>query len=229
MATRKSRSNVIRFLPVDPRPCDQIPGGAVLGKVGCPSFEEPIGWIVRSPGEIPPGESTFTKPPVAWHFLPTCGIEPVLSGFTDQGALQNAVRQQYGGFYDRLPRNSRKRVATGDDCEIDGMILKWCGMIDFWDEHELSDDYSVTNDVLDDCDSADYWTREWYGGGPGLSGVWYDVYTLNPSLFIRQVRMKSQALLAEKLAKPPPPPKRRRSSKPKKTAPEELPPAHTDT
>jgi hypothetical protein len=224
MAKKNSRqSKAIRFLPVNTRPCDQIPGGAVLGKAECPSFEEPIGWIVRSPVE-----SSHTKPSAVWHFLPTCGIEPVLSDFTDQGSLQNAVRQQYSGFYDRLPRNSRKRVATGDDCKIDGMILKWCGMIDFWDEHELSDDYSVTNDVLDECDSSDHWTREWYGGGPGLSGVWYDVYTLNPALFIRQVRMRSQALLAEKLAKPPPPPKRRRTSRAKKTLQDSIPHAPTD-
>lgn len=230
MGTSPSRSTAITFLPVEAHSCVQIPGGTVLGKVVCPSFEEPIGWIVRSPGEIPPGEPTSTKHPMVWHFLPTCGIEPALSGFTDQGALHNAVRQQYRGFYDRLPRSSRKRVATGDDSEIDGMILDWCGITGLWDEHDLSDDYSVANDVLDDCHSADYWTREWYGGGPGLSGVWYEVYTPNPALFIRQVRMKVQALLAEKLAKPPPPPpKRRRYSKKKKNIQEDPPPAHTDT
>lgn len=223
MKTSKSRrSSVIRFLPFDVRPCEQIPGGAVLGQVGCPSFEEPIGWIVQSPGVIKTGGPSPTKPPKVWHFLPTCEIEPVLSDFSDQGALQTAVRQQYSGFYDRLPRKSRKRVATGDDCEIDGMILKWCGLLDFWDDHDLSADYSVTNDVLADCDSADYSTREWYSGGPGLSGVWYQVYTMNPALLIRQVRMKTKELLAMKLAKPPPPPpKRRRSSKAKKNAQEE--------
>jgi hypothetical protein len=218
MGTKKSRSpDVIRFLPVERRPCEKIPGGTVLGQVGCPSFEEPIGWIVQSPGVIKTGEPLPTQPPKAWHFLPTCGIEPTLNDFTDQGALQNAVRQQYRGFYDRLPRKSRKRVATGDDCEIDGMILEWCGMVDFWDEHELDYDYSVRNDVLDYCDSADYWTRDWYGGGPGLSGVWYNVYTLNPALFIRQVRMRTIELLTMKLAKPPPSQRKRRgSSKTKK-------------
>ena len=223
MGTKKSRSpNVIRFLPVERRPCEKIPGGTVLGRVGCPSFEEPIGWIVQGPGESKIGEPLPTKAPKAWHFLPTCGIELILNDFTDQGALQNAVRQQYHGFYDRLPRKSRKRVATGDDCEIDGMILKWCGLLDFWDDHDLFADYSVTNDVLAACDSADCWTREWYGGGPGLSGFWYHVYTMNPALLIRQVRMRTIELLAMKLAKPPPPPpKRRQSSKARKTAPEE--------
>lgn len=216
MRTINSRHNAISFLPVDPKPCDRITGGTIFGKVGCLSFGEPIGWIVRSSIEIPLGDPSFAKPPVAWHFLPTCGIEPVLSGCTDQGALQNAVRKQYRGFYDRLSGNSRKRVATGDDCEVDEMILKWCGVSDFWDEHSLSEDYSVIKDVLDSCDSADYSTREWYGGGPGLSGVWYSVYTMNPALFIREVRMKSEELFAEKLAKPLPAPSRksRRSSKP---------------
>jgi hypothetical protein len=208
---------VIHFVPVDARPCDQVPGGTVLGKVGCPSFEEPIGWIIQSTRVLENGDAPPQKLAKIWHFLPTCEIETSLRDFKDQGSLQNAVREQYSRFYDRLPRTSRKRVATGDDCEIDGMILEWCGLSDFWDDHNLFDDYSVTNDVLDYCDSAIFWSRDWYGGGPGLSGVWYDVYTLNPALFIRQVRMKTIELLAMKLAKPPPQPRKRRgSSKTKK-------------
>lgn len=220
MTNKKSKSrlsSVIRFLPVDVRPCELIPGGTVLGEVTCPSFEEPIGWIVQSTVVPETGDAPSSKLSKVWYFLPTCGIEPRLSDYSDQGALYTAIRQQYSRYYDRLPRTSRKRVATGDDCEIDGMILEWCGMIDFWDEHELDYDYSVRNDVLDYCDSADYWTRDWYGGGPGLSGVWYNVYTLNPALFIRQVRMRTLELLAMKLAKPPPSPRKRRgSSKTKK-------------
>lgn len=210
-------SSVILFVPVDARPCEQISGGNILGQVRCPSFEEPIGWIIQSPGVLENGETPSQKPSKVWHFLPTCEIEPSLRDYRDQGSLQIAVRQQYSDFYDRLPHTSRKRVATGDDCEIDGMILEWCGLHNFWDDHNLFDDYSVANDVLWDCDSADHWSREWYGGGPGLSGIWYHVYTLNPALFIRQVRMKTAELLAVKLAKPPPQPRKRRSpSKTKK-------------
>lgn len=229
MGTGKSRrSSLIRILPVEAHPCVQIPGGMVLGKVVCPSFEEPIGWIVRSAGNIPEDAPSPLKPYEDWTFLPTCGIEPVLSGFANQGALQFAVRQQYRRMYDRMPGTRRRLVAKGDDCEIDSMILKWCGIDGFWDDNNLSDDYSVFGDVLPDCNNSDYWTREWYGGGPGLSGVWYYVFTENPSLFIREVRKITEALLAKKLAKPPPPPKRRRAPKAKKNPVEEKSPATTD-
>jgi hypothetical protein len=217
------RSREIRFLPVDARPCDQIPGGTILGKAESPLLEEPIGWIVRSPAEIPSGEPP-AKPSVVWHFLPTCGVDPAFSDFKDQGALQTAVRREYCGIYDRRPCKHRRQIAKGDDCEIESMVLEWCGLVDVWNDNELCDDYSVITDVLPDCLSIVYWSREWEGGGPGLSGYKYYVETEDPNLSVREIRKITEALLAEKRTKPPappPPPKRRRSSK-AKNKPSEL-------
>ena len=57
MTTKKPSANgVIRFSRVASRQCERITGGTVVAKADCPVFEEPIGWVVRSPGYNPPGE-----------------------------------------------------------------------------------------------------------------------------------------------------------------------------
>lgn len=213
MATNESkRTGSIRFLPVSARPCEAIPGGTVLGKMVCPSFDEPIGWIVRSPAETTDGSETATSAGL-WHFVPTCGIDPTLRDYSDQGSLQTAVRRQYRGIYDRMPYERTRLIAKGDDCEIGSMILEWCGLVDLWDDNELDSDYSVIRDLLIFCSSADYRKRVSEDGGPGLSGVWYRVYTASPSLFVREARKLAGLLLEEKRAKTPPPPKIRLSRK----------------
>ena len=222
MTTKKPSPNgVIRFSRVASRPCERIPGGTVVAKADCPVFEEPIGWVVRSTGYNPPGELKFSSE--EWHFVPTCGIEPVLGGLRDESEVWTAVRNQYRGIYDLRPGNHDRRIASGDDCEVDGMLLDWCKLDDLWWDHGLSADHSVIGDVVDYCPSAHYFDRHWYGGGPGLSGTWYKVYTPNPSLFQREFRKRLEVIIAEKLAKPPPKPKR--SAKARKAKTEETPPA----
>ncbi|MCF7675300.1 MAG: hypothetical protein K9M97_08135 [Akkermansiaceae bacterium] len=206
MSTKKPRATgTINFLPVEPRPCERIIGGIVVGKAVAPTLEEPIGWIVSCPTDQQQDEPPKAGELRFWHFPPTCGIEPTLSGFAGQGPLQIAVREQYRGIYDRMPYKHRRQIAKGDDCEIGDMVLEWCGLSRFWEEHELWDDYSVIWDVLLDCRSIVSWSREWEGG-PGLSGDMYYVETEDPTLSIREIRKITEALLAEKRAKPPPPP-----------------------
>ena len=207
--------NVIRMTSVDASPCEQIPDGVILGKIECPWFEEPIGWMVQGPEPIPIGKRTRKKPRMLWSFLPTCGLETTLSGYRSERTLLAAVRKQYRRIYDREPCEQRKLFARGDDCQIESLIMEKCGLHDIWSDNDLTDDYSFFHDVLWDCDSAYCRDREWEGGGPGLSGVWYYVYSDNPSRFIREARLIIERLLAEKKAKPlppPPPPKRSRAT-----------------
>ena len=148
--------------------------------------------------------------------MPTCGIEPVLGGLRDESEAWTAVRNQYRGIYDLRPGNHDRRIASGDDCEVGGMLLDWCKLDDIWLDHDLSAEHNVIGDVVDDCPSAHYIDRQWYGGGPGLSGTWYKVYTSNPSLFQREFRKRVEELVAAKLARSSESKKRRNRSKAQK-------------
>lgn len=207
--------NVIRMSPVEARPCEHLPGATVFAKVSCPWFEEPIGWIVVA-SEIPSGKRRRRKSRETWSFLPTCSLEPAIHSHKNTRTLLTAVRKQYRGIYDRPERKRRPFFAHGDGCEIGSAVLDACGLGDAWWDNRLGDDYSVLEDLVHDCPSAEAWDKVWEDGGPGLRGVWYRVHAENPSRFIREARLLTEKLIAEKKAKPPPPPpvpKRSRATK----------------
>ena len=88
-------------------------------------------------------------------------------------------------------------VVSADDDMIESEILDWSGCTDLWEEHELSDDFTVINDVVEMCDSAFIDAEEWDGGAPGRSGTWYVVRTDNPDKLKGQIRSRIEELIEE--------------------------------
>ena len=216
MKARNSRATgKISFLPVAPRPCDRVIDGTVVAKVVVPALEEPIGWIVSSPaGEGPDGPPKPTEAKL-WHFVPACGIEPILSTGTRQIALYDAVRGQCQRLCNLLgpDRPTWRTIASADDCEIENRILEWSGMMKIWVDGELDYRFSFWKDVLKWCNHFDFKSREWEGGGPGLSGIWFKVLTNNPRALKQEIADGVKELIARPPPPPPPPKVRRKPAK----------------
>ena len=88
-------------------------------------------------------------------------------------------------------------VASADDDMIGGVILLWSGCGDVWDEHELDDEFSVLDDVLETCRHASVDSEVWEEGMPGQSGTWYTVHTDDPDALKREIRARVKGLIAE--------------------------------
>lgn len=86
-------------------------------------------------------------------------------------------------------------------------------MLDTWVEADFDLRFSFWKDVLKWCDHFDYESREWEGGGPGLSGVWFKVRTNNPKALKQEIADLVKELASRPPPPPPPPKKRRKSAK----------------
>jgi hypothetical protein len=92
----------------------------------------------------------------------------------------------------------RKKVASADDDVIAEEILEWSGCEELWNEHELDEEFSVVEDVLERCMAAEVNTRNWDGGAPGRSGVWHTVWTTDPDALKTEIRARIEALIASR-------------------------------
>jgi hypothetical protein len=192
-----------------------VVGGTVVAKVVVHALEDPIGWIVSSPADVTPDEPPKAAEAKLWHFVPARGIVPILSGGTRQIALYDAVRGQCERICNLLApdRPNWRTIASGDDRDIENRVLEWCGMMEAWVGGGLDERFSFWSDVLEMCDHFDSESREWEGGGPGLSGVWFKVRTNNPKALKQEIADLIKELASRPPPPPPPPKKRRRTAK----------------
>lgn len=85
-------------------------------------------------------------------------------------------------------------IRSGDDT-VDGEILQWSGMWEFWEANEkVLGEYSIINDVLEHCSSVDIDQEEWDGGAPGQSGVTFVISTNDPNALRADIRRTLQDL-----------------------------------
>lgn len=217
MSPNKSRGKcAISFLPVAPRPCERVIGGTVVAKAVVPALEDPIGWIVSSPAYDTPDGPPKAAEAKLWHFVPARGIEPILSAGTRQVALYDAVRGQCQRICNLMAANrpTWRTIASADDCDIENLVLEWCGMADAWELDGLGDRFSFWSDVLVMCDHFDSESREWDGGCPCRSGIWFKARTNNPIALKQEIADLIKELASRPLPPPPPPKKRRKSARP---------------
>lgn len=79
-------------------------------------------------------------------------------------------------------------IRAGDDT-VDGEVLAWAGMWDFWQANEeVLGKYSVINDVLERCSLVDIDREVWDGGAPGQSGVTFVISTTAPKDLREEIR-----------------------------------------
>lgn len=105
-----------------------------------------------------------------WHLVPEDPTEPMPT--TEMPALMRygIFKESYGEAHRvKLPR--WKKLASGDDCEISGMVMDWAGVEIDWDGHAYWGNFSFENHLFDRCKHLDYDCEEWSGSAPGLSGI----------------------------------------------------------
>lgn len=87
-------------------------------------------------------------------------------------------------------------VACADDDAIEGEILRWAGLTDYWDQHaDRLVNFGVIHDVLEYCTGVIIERREWDGHSPGRSGVWHTIYAANFEHVKAEMRRLIDALL----------------------------------
>lgn len=96
--------------------------------------------------------------------------------------------------------NPTCEIAAGDEDVIEGMVLRWAGLSEDWDELGLGDEYAFLSDVLEACLLADVDSREWDAGAPGRSGVWFVVSTTDPEGLRTEIHERVRALALESVA-----------------------------
>ena len=176
-----NRNSAIRFREVEPSPCQDIPGGTVTEQVVVPWLGNPIGVIVSRPSEKPPDALSWGRVRTLWYFVPADSNDVIIQCDTILEDIHIRVQDHYRRVYDNRNAPRGNFIASGDDCEIEGLVMEWAGLTDPWEESGLGERHSFWKDVLWPCASVKIKTREWEGGGPGLSGTWYRVRTMNPS------------------------------------------------
>lgn len=90
------------------------------------------------------------------------------------------------------------QIASADDDMIAGEMLEWSGYSELWDEHELGDDYSFVDDVLELCENVFIETEEWDADSPGMSGNWYTITTADPDKLKVEILARIEELIAER-------------------------------
>jgi hypothetical protein len=98
----------------------------------------------------------------------------------------------------RVPR--LHLIADEDDSEIEFAVANWAGVWDEWCENDgLTRNLRFIHDVVEKCGvPVSVRKKSWGGWYPGLSGVWYKVYTTDPNALKEAVKAKVAELLLAK-------------------------------
>jgi len=190
-----NRNSAIRFREIEPYPSEDIAGGTVVEKVMVPWLEEPIGVIISRPSDKPPDAFSWGRVRTLWYFIPAYTGEPRLQSDTIIEDIHIRVRDYFRRIYDNRNAPRGTFVASADDCDIESEVIEWAGLTERWEESGMGDRQSFWRDVLWPCSEVIIKTNEWEGGGPGLSGTWYTVRTLNPSKLREEIAVWFEILV----------------------------------
>jgi hypothetical protein len=209
--------SAIYFKSVEPVPCEFIPGGTIQERAFVSWEEDPIGTIVSRLSDKPPDPLSWGRVRTLWYFVPWGKDYPTVKCDTIVQALRKEVQNCYRGIFDLRNAPRGTRIASGDECEVETLVLKWSGMMDTWNAWEYADDHSFYREVLRYCPSVILKSKEWEGGGPGLSDTWFSVRGRNPAKLREEIASGIQNLMIEESKPPAKKPKSpRRAGKPRK-------------
>lgn len=192
-----NHNSAIHFREIGATPSQHIPGGTVVEQVVVPWLENPIGVIISKLSDNPPDVLSWGRVRTLWYFIPATRETPLLECDTILEEMHVRVRDFYRKIFDKRNAPRGSFIASGDDCEIEGKVIEWAGLTDQWEELGLGERHSFWKDVLWPCTSVRIKTQEWEGGGPGLSGVWYSVRTMDAKKLREEIAEWFQ-LLVEK-------------------------------
>jgi hypothetical protein len=190
-----NRNSAIRFRELEAAPYRHIPGGTVVEHAVVPWLENPIGVIVSKPSDKPPDPLSWGRVRTLWYFIPRNHETPMLECDTILEEMHIRVHDFYRGVFDNRNAPRGTLIASGDDCEIEGMVIAWADLTDQWEESGLGERYSFWKDVLWPCKSVRIKTQEWEGGGPGLSGTWFTVRSMDPDQLLDEISEWFQILI----------------------------------
>jgi len=182
-----NRNSAIRFLKIDPLPSEIIPGGTIVEEVVVPWIGQPIGTIVNRPSDKPPDPFSRGRVRTLWYFISAGSVTPSMVCDTLLEDIHIRVRDSYRRIYDHRNAPRGSFIASGDDDEIVDKVIEWAGLSEKWVENDLYERHDFWREVLMECYNVQVKTREWEGGGPGLSGVWYSVRSMNPSELRKEI------------------------------------------
>lgn len=198
---RNGSLSAIHFHPLQPAPSAEIPGGTIMEEVRVPWLDEPIGTIVSRPSDQPPDSLSRGRIRTLWFFVPADPGSTIIKCDTVREALHLMIRDRFHGIFDLKNQPRGSQIASGDEDEIEALVLDWAGQFDAWNGADLSADHSVIRDVLRVCPSAIIRKQAREGGGPGLSGTWYSVRARNKE----QLRTEIAEVVQSLVQKQPPP------------------------
>lgn len=178
MSNDRYRS-LIRFRQVTPYPSPKIKGGTVVEVVYVEGDDAPIATIVHKVSDKPPDPSSGGRSRVYWHLVPEDPTEPMRTTEMPAPMRYGIFKESYGEAH-RVKLPKWKKIASGDDCEISGMVMDWAGVEIDWDGHAYWGNFSFEDHLFDRCKHLDYDCKEWGGSAPGLSGIWYTVRSDDP-------------------------------------------------
>ena len=171
--------SAISFRKIDPIPSQIIPGGTVVEIARVRWIDGPIGTIVSRPSDKPPDPMSGGRVRTLWYFIPTNATAPTIESDTVRDVLHILIQSAYRGIYDKRNAPRGTFIASGDDYEIVGNVIAWAGLSERWNENDLCDRHDFWREVLMECDNVVVKSKNWEGGGPGLSDVWFSVRSMN--------------------------------------------------
>jgi hypothetical protein len=179
--------SAIRFRKLDPIPSEIIPGGTVVEEAHVPWVDGPIGNVVRLPTDDPPHCPWWGPTRTLWYFIPTGATAPTVECDTIPESIHSLTKEAYRGIYDSRNAPRGTFIASGDDYEIVGNVIAWAGLSERWSENDLCDRHDFWREVLMECDNVVVKSKNWEGGGPGLSDVWFSVRSMNAKELRREI------------------------------------------
>jgi hypothetical protein len=171
--------SAISFRKINPIPSEIIPGGTVVEEAHVPWIDGSIGTVVRLPTDDPPHCPWWGPTRTLWYFIPTNSTAPTVECDTIPEGLHSLINEAYRGIYDNRNTPRGTFIASGDDYEIVGNVIAWAGLSERWSENNLCDRHDFWREVLMECDNVVVKSKNWEGGGPGLSDVWFIVRSMN--------------------------------------------------
>jgi hypothetical protein len=155
------------------------PGGTVVEEAHVPWIDGSIGTVVRLPTDDPPHCPWWGPTRTLWYFIPTNSTAPTVECDNIPEGLHILIYEAYRGIYDNRNAPRGTFIASGDDYEIVGNVIAWAGLSERWNENDLCDRHDFWREVLMECDNVVVKSKNWEGGGPGLSDVWFSVRSMN--------------------------------------------------
>ncbi len=95
-----------------------------------------------------------------------------------------------------MKQNVWIQIAVAESDAISDELLKWSGLSDVWEAHELSDSFDFKEDVADLCSRIHISREEVDGGVPTHSWILYSVETDDEELLRREMQEKLQQLIS---------------------------------